>query len=147
MKPHATLGVLTDTDVRLVSMAEGKKVLSTVPLPPQPERLDALLQCAWRSGLTSVWVLPGTALMRDLTSSSLEQACRGWQVRAICHPHDATRLIGACVRPREGASRQGLSLTLSFPEHAGGEWVLPDATTLLATVTYPAQALRMAVGC
>src|SRR6266699_3546087 len=114
MNLHPTIGVLTDTEVLLVDIVQGKRVLRSILLPPGVSEPIGLLEHVWQSGLAEVWVMPATTLSRTVTSAWFEQANSHWVV-------------------------------VVFPEKAGWNWVLPDARSLLATVTYLDQTLARPV--
>src|ERR1700736_1816011 len=54
-----TIGVLSDTEVLLVSVIQGKRVLRSILLPPDVSELEGLLEVLWQAELSSVWVMPG----------------------------------------------------------------------------------------
>ncbi len=140
-----TIGVLSDTEVLLVGVIQGKRVLRSVLLPPSVSELRRLLEFLWQAGLTSVWVMPGTTLSRIATCTWFEQASLPWVV--VTHPnqHEPTRPLCALLWPKGSGQRELRRLTLIFTEHAGWGWVLPDARSLLATVTYLEQVLARPV--
>jgi hypothetical protein len=147
MNPNSMLGVLTDTDFIQVSTAGGKRVLQSIPVPAEMSDLSALFLHAVQTGLTSVWAMPGSRFSCEATCSLLEQNDSVWEVVARPGPLDPTRPACACVWRKVGAGRQGPILSLVFPEYGGWRWQLPDASTLLATVTYVEHALGMPARC
>ena len=64
----------------------------------------------------------------------------GWRLctRIAFEPE---RPLCAMLFPQGKGQREARHLTIVFPEHAGWGWVLPDARSLLATVTYLDQTL------
>src|SRR5437764_13873136 len=74
MNLHPTIGVLTDTEVLLVDIVQGKRVLRSILLPPGMSEPIGLLDHVWQSGLAEVWVMPSTTLSRTVPSASFEQA-------------------------------------------------------------------------
>src|SRR2546430_17554918 len=59
-----------------------------------------------------------------------------WQEQSTDRP------LCALLLPKGNGQREVRRLTFVFPEHAGWNWVLPDARSLLATVTYLHQTLE-----
>jgi hypothetical protein len=140
-----TIGVLNDTEVLLVGVRQGKSVLHSILVPSDVSELGGLLEFIWQERLTSVWVMPGTTLSRSATCAWLEQASHLWVVVTHPDPHAPTRPICAVLWPKGSGQREVRRLTFIFPEYAGWGWVLPDARSLLATVTYLEQALARPV--
>src|SRR5437764_542342 len=147
MNPNTIQGALTDTDFTLVGMVGGKRALQSIPVPPQMSDWSTLFTHAVQAGLTSVWVLPGSRFSREVSRSSLEQVDSVWEVVATYSQLDPARPLCATVWRKLRSGRQGPVLSLTFPEYGGWEWQLPDATTLLATVTYVELALGIPVNC
>ncbi len=140
-----TIGVLTDTEVLLVDVVQGKRVLRSILLPLDGSELSGLLEFLWETGLTSVWVMPATTLSRTATCSWFEQVNGPWN--AVVHPNSSepARPLCALIWPKGSGQRDAHRLAFVFPEHAGWGWVLPDARSLLATVTYLDQTLARPV--
>lgn len=136
MNPNAISGILTDTDFLLLSSAGGKRTLQSIPIPPQRNNLSILFQQAVLAGLSYVWVMPGTRFSRDVSRSLLEEVNSVWEVTTTPSQLDPARPVYAQVWRKLPAGRQGPILSLAFPEYAGWDWQLPDAATLLATLTY-----------
>ncbi len=136
-----TIGVLNDTEVLLVGVFQGKHVLRSILLPPDASELRGLLEFLWQAGLTSAWVMPGTTLSRIATCAWFEQVTLHWAVVTHPDPHKPTRPLCALLWPKGSGQQEARRLTFVFPEHAGWCWVLPDARSLLATVTYLEQVL------
>ncbi len=136
-----TRGALTDTELLLVGVVQDKRVLRSILLPPDVSELNGLLEHLWQAGLTEVWVMPATALSRTVTCSWLEQASSRWIVVVHADPGEPTRPISALLWPKGSRHREERRLVLVFPEKAGWNWVLSDARSLLATVTYLDQTL------
>ena len=132
----ATVGVLTDSEVVVADVVQGRRTLRSLPLLSDVTQLSTLLEQLWQSGLTSVWVMPATSLSRTVTCASLEQAGPQWVV--VVHPEqrEPTRPLSALIWPKGGGQREARRLTLVFPENAGWGWTLADARSLLATVSY-----------
>src|SRR6266567_1390713 len=147
MNPNTILGALTDTDFMLVGMGGGKRALQSIPVPPQMSDWSTLFTQAVQAGLTSVWVMPGSRFSREASRSSLEQIDSVWEVVATYSQLDLARPLCASVWRKLRAVRQGAVLSLTFPEYGGWEWQVPDATALLATVTYLEHALGIPVNC
>jgi hypothetical protein len=143
--PNTAIGVLTDTEVLLVGVVKGKRVLRSILLPPNVSELSGLLEHLWETGLTSVWVMPGTTMSRTATCGWFEQASPHWVVVAHSDPREPTRPICALLWPKGSSQREARRLVFIFPEHAGWGWVLADARSLLATVTYLDQVLARPV--
>ncbi len=145
INPNTTLGVLTDTEVLLVGGVQGKRVLHSILLPPDVNELSKLLEHLWQAELTSVWVMPATTLSRTVTCSWFEQTNSHWAVVVHPDPREPTRPISALLWPKGSSRWEQRRLALAFPENAGWGWVLADAKSLLATVTYLHQALARPV--
>jgi hypothetical protein len=145
MNPRTTIGVLTETEVLLVEAGGGKRVLHSLLLPADASELSGLAEFLWQTELSEVWVLPATILSHTVTSPWCEQAHPHWTT--VVHPAPGHPERPACVLlwPREGGRSGNRRLALTFPEHAGWGWVLPDAKSLLATVTYLDQVLGRSV--
>lgn len=142
-QPQARVGVLTDTEMLLVGISQGKRVLHSLLLPAGISEPGSLLEHLWQSELTEVWIMPGTPLSQTATCAWFEQAGRSWVV--IAHPNSREPIRPVCVLlwPRDHPAAR--RLTLVFPEYAGWGWVLADARSLLATVTYLEQVLARPV--
>src|SRR5260370_12729246 len=136
-----TIGVLNDTEVLLVGGFQGKHVLRSILLPLDASELGGLLEFLWQTGLTSAWVMQGTTLVRIATCAWFEQVSLHWAVVTHPDPHKPTRPLCALLWPKGSGQQEARRLTFVFPEHAGWCWVLPDARSLLATVTYLEQVL------
>jgi hypothetical protein len=141
MNPQTTIGVLTETEVLFVDRAGGKRVLRSLLLPAEASDLSRLVESLWQAELSEVWVLPATPLSRTVTCASWERVPRHWTTVVHPAPHHPSQPICVLLWPREGSHRPGRRLTLVFPEYVGWGWVLPDAKSLLATVTYLDQVL------
>lgn len=139
---NATMGVLSDGEVLLADVVQGRRVLRSIPLSTTGSQAERLLEQLWQSGLNTVWVMPGSKLSRLLTCGWFEQVGAHWVV--VVHPDQHERPLSVLIWPR-GAQRDGRRLTLVFPEYAGWNWTLSDAMSLLATVTYLDQALASPV--
>ncbi len=135
------IGVLSDTEVLLVGTSQGKRMLRSILLPPDVSELAGLLEILWQAEVTSVWVMPGTTLSRIATCAWFEQANLHWVV--VTHPdaHEPTRPMSALLWPKGSSQWEAQRLLFVFPEYAGWDWALPDARSLLATVTYLEQTL------
>ena len=144
MNPNTISGILTDTDFLLLSSAAGKKTLQSIPIPPL-SNLSALFQQAVLAGLSAVWVMPGSRFSRDMSRSLLEEANSVWEVIVTCSQTDPSRPVYAQIWRKLPSGRQGPILSFTFPEHAGWNWQLPDAASLLATLTYLEHTLGTSV--
>ena len=136
-----TIGVLTDSEVQMISVVQGKRTLRSVLLPADASEPGGLLAFLWQAGLTSVWVMPGTTLSRTATCGWFEQASPYWVVVTHPDPREPARPHCAFLWPKGGGQREARRLAFVFPERIGWDWVLPDAKSLLATVTYLDQVL------
>ncbi len=141
MGPQTAIGVLTEREVLLVEAVGGKRVLRWLLLPAEASELSGLAEFLWQAQLSEVWVMPATTLSRTVTCAWCEQAHHHWTTVVHPAPLNAIRPSCALLWPREGGLRTGRRLALVFPEHADWGWVLPDAKSLLATVTYLDQVL------
>jgi hypothetical protein len=136
------IGVLSETEVLFVGRTQEKRVLRSLRVPPEIGEPGELLEFFWQTTFSSVWVMPATTLSRLATHAWFEQATPNWVVIPHAAPHEPTRPSCVVFWPRGGSQwRQARRLTLVFPEHAGWNWTLPDARSLLATVTYLEQVL------
>ena len=144
MNTNMTFGVLTDTEVILVEVVQGKRVLRSILLPLDMSEPGSVLEVLWQAGLTAIWVMPATRFSRNVTRSWLELANNHWMVVVHADPSEPTRPVSALFWPK-GNRREERRLTLSFPEYAGWGWTLTDSKSLLATVTYLQQALARPV--
>ena len=140
-----TIGVLSDTEVLLVGVVQGKRALRSILVPPDVSELSELLELLWEVGLSSVWIMPGTTLSRIATCAWFEQASQNWVAVTHADPHEPTRPTCAFLWPKGSSQGEARRLTFVFPEYAGWNWVLPDARSLLATVTYLEQVLARPV--
>jgi hypothetical protein len=140
-----TVGVLTDTEVLLVDIVQGKRVLRSNLLPFDAGELSGLLEYLWQLGLSEVWVMPATTLSRTAMCAWFEQINGSWVAVVHSNPSELTRPLCALLLPKGSGQREGRRLAFVFPEHAGWGWALPDARSLLATVTYLDQTLARPV--
>jgi hypothetical protein len=139
------IGVLTDTEVLLVDIVQGKRVLRSNLLPLDTGDLNVLCDCLWQLGLSEVWVMPATTLSRTVTCARFEQIHGSWVAIVHSNPVEPVRPTSVLLLPQGSGQRDARYLTFIFPEHAGWGWVLPDAKSLLATVTYLDQTLARPV--
>ena len=138
-------GALTDTELLLVETVQGKRVLRSSLLPRGGNDLGETLEHLWQTGLTEVWVMPSTALSQAATCAWFEQI-RSQQWIVVVHPasHESSRPVCTLVWPKGGRQQEtGRHLALVFPEFAGWGWTLPDARSLLATISYLDEVLRV----
>lgn len=135
------MAVLTDSELLLVGAAQGKRVLHSLLLPLEARELSGLLEYLWQQGVTSVWVLPATRWSQCVTCAGLEQESRHWGMLVRPAPGEHSRPSCALFWSKDSSHEHGRRLALAFPEHAEWNWMLPDATSLLATVTYLDQVL------
>src|ERR1700686_687292 len=139
------MGILMDSELLLLEVVQGKRVLRSLQLPADVSEPGGLLAYLWDAGLPSAWVMPATTLSRTATCSWLEQASNRWVVRVHPDPQEPTRPIRALLWPRERNQWEARRLALAFPEYAGWGWGLTDARSLLATVSYLDQVLARSV--
>lgn len=140
-----TIGVLSESEVVLVGSSQGKRVLRSTLLPFDASTPGGLMAFLWQEGLTEAWVMPGTNLSRTATCAWFEQAGTHWMVITHPNPSELTRPHCVFIWPRGSSQRETRRLALVFPEQSGWNWVLPDARSLLATVTYLDQVLGRSV--
>ncbi len=140
---QTTFGVLTDSEVLRVEIVQGRRALRSILLPFAEDGPGSVLEALWQAGLTEVWIMPATRLSKLMTRAWLEQANTTWTVIVRTATSEPTRPVSALLWPK-GNRREERRLSLAFPEHAGWNWELSDATSLLATVTYMQQALDRA---
>ncbi|HWZ18499.1 MAG TPA: hypothetical protein VNW73_06860 [Ktedonobacteraceae bacterium] len=139
------IGVLTNTEVLLVDVVQGKQVLRSNLVPVDADNLSGLLEHLWQLGLSEVWILPNTTLSQSATCALFEDINDSWVAVVHPNPSEPDRPTCAILLPRGNGQREARRLTFVFPEHAGWNWVLPDARSLLATVTYLNQTLARPV--
>jgi hypothetical protein len=139
------IGVLTDTEVLLVDIVQGKRVLRSNLLPLDADKLHVLLEYLWHMGLSEVWIQPATTLSQAATCALFEEVQGPWITVVHPNPSEPNRPLCALVLPKGNGQREARRLTIVFPEHAGWDWVLPDARSLLATVSYLDQTLARPV--
>jgi hypothetical protein len=144
MNPRTTIGVLTETEVLLVNAVGGKHVLHSLLLPAGASDLSGLAEFLWQAELCEVWVMPATSYSRTVTCVGLAQV-HHWTTVVHPAPGHPERPACALFWPSEGRRSGNRRLALAFPEHSGWGWVLPDAKSLLATVTYLDQVLGRSV--
>ncbi len=130
------MGVLTDRELLLVGLAQGKRVLHARVLPREANALGGLLDYLWQEAVSSVWVLPSARLSQRVTCAELEQLSTHWTALVHPAPSEPTRPSCALIWPKTSTLGQARRLALAFPEHAAWDWRLADATSLLATATY-----------
>src|SRR6266581_5829375 len=135
------IGVLTDTEVLLVDVVQGKQVLRSNLLPLDADKLSVLLEYLWQLGLSEVWILPATTLSQTARCAWFEETNGSWVAVVHPNPSEPDRPLCALLLPKGNGQREVRRLTFVFSEHAGWDWVLPDARSLLATVTYLEQVL------
>ncbi|HEX9132207.1 MAG TPA: hypothetical protein VF844_07935, partial [Ktedonobacteraceae bacterium] len=140
-----TIGVLTDTEMLMVDVVQRKRVLRSILLRPDMSELSRLLEYLWQTGLTSVWVLPTTTLSRAATCAWIEKVNGPWIAVVRPDPSEPDRPLSALLWPKGSGQGEARHLAFVFPEHAGWGWVLSDARSLLATVTYLDQTLARPV--
>jgi len=138
-------GVLSESEILLVRMIQGKRALRSIFIPPDLDELNELLAFLWEEELSSIWIMPGTSLSGRATCSWLEQARENWVILTHASPSEPARPSCAILWPRGVGRQEARRLTLVFPEHAGWNWSLSDAKSLLATVTYLEQGLARLV--
>src|SRR5260370_30192742 len=93
--PQTSIGALTDTELLLVSVFRGKRVLHSILLPPARSDPGALLEHLWQAELTEAWVMPGTTLSRAATCAWFEQISSSWIV--LPHPNVRQPTSPCCV--------------------------------------------------
>lgn len=139
------IGVLTDAEVLLVDVVQGKRVLRSNLLPLDAYKLSVLVEYLWQLGLSEVWILPATTLLQTARCNWFEEINQYWVSIVHQNPSEPDRPLCALLLPKGNSQREAGRLTLVFPEHAGWGWVLPDAKSLLATATYLDQTLAKPV--
>ena len=145
MNPHMAFGVLTDSEVLLVDLVQGRRVLSARLLPPDSSELSGLLEYLWDTGLSTVWVMPTSTLSRTATCTRFKQVSSHWTIVVHADPRESDRPSCVLLWPRERNQWEARRLALAFPEYAGWGWELTDARSLLATVSYLDQVLTRSV--
>src|SRR5258708_26624216 len=139
------MGILMDSELQLLEVVQGKRVLRSLQLPADVSEPGGLLEYLWDTALHSAWVMPATTLSRTATCAWLEQASNRCVLMVHPDPHEPTRPIRALLWPRERNQGEARRLGLAFPEYAGWGWELTDARSLLATVSYLGQVLIRSV--
>jgi hypothetical protein len=120
-------------------------VLRSNLLPFDAGELSGLLEYLWQLGLSEVWVMPATTLSRTAMCASFEEINGPWFAVVHSNPSEPTRPLCALLLPKGSGQREARRLAFIFPEHAGWGWAIPDARSLLATVTYLDQTLARPV--
>ena len=139
------IGVLTDIEVLLIDLVQRKQVLRSNLLPVDANNLSRLLEHLWQLGLSEVWILPSTTLSQSATCALFEQINDSWVAVVHANPSEPDRPSCAIFMPRRNGQREARHLTFVFPEYAGWNWMIPNARSLLATVTYLDQTLARPV--
>lgn len=139
------IGVLNDTEVLLVDVVQGKRVLRSNLLPLDAHTLSVLLEYLWQLELSEVWILPATIFSQTVRCSWFEEINESWISIVHANPSEPDRPLCALLLPKGSGQREARRVTFVFPEYAGWGWVLPDAKSLLATVTYLDQTLARPV--
>ena len=139
------IGVLTDTEVLLIDVVQQKQVLRSNLLPAEADKLSGLLEHLWQLGLSEVWILPNTTLSQSASCALFEEINDSWITVVHPNPSEPDRPTCAMFLPRGNGQREVRRISFVFPEHAGWNWMLPDARSLLATVTYLNQTLARPV--
>src|SRR5258708_13859387 len=111
------IGVLSDSEVLLVGVIQGRRVLRSILLPPDVSELEGLLEVLWQAELSSVWVMPGNALSRIATCAWFEQASLHWAVVPHPDPNEPTSPLSALLWPKGSSHWESRRLMFSFPEH------------------------------
>ena len=100
------IGVLTDTEVLLVEVVQGKQVLRSNLLPLDADKLSVLLEYLWQLGLSEVWILPNTTLSQTARCAWFEEINDSWV--AVVHPNaaEADRPLCALLLPKGNSQRE-----------------------------------------
>src|SRR5215471_1884299 len=111
------IGVLTDTEVLLVDIVQGKRVLRSNLLPLDGDKLSVLLEYLWQLGLSEAWILPATTLSQTATCALFEDISGSWV--AVVHPNaiEPERPLCALLFPKWKGQREARHLTIVFPEY------------------------------
>ncbi len=141
---QTTIGVLGDGEVLRVEIVQGRRTLRSILLPFAEDGANSIFETLWQAGLTEVWVMPATRLSKQMTRAWLEQANASWTMIVRTDTSEVARPVNALLWPK-GNRREERRLSLVFPEYAGWNWDVSDATSLLATVTYIQQALNRSI--
>ncbi len=139
------IGVLTDTELLLIDVVQGKRALRSNLLPLDADKLSVLFEYLWQLGLSEVWVLPGSRLSQTARCTWFEESNEAWMAVVHPKPTEPDRPLCVLLLPKLIGQREARRLTIVFPEHAGWGWKLPDARSLLATITYLDQTLGRSV--
>src|SRR6202035_1567227 len=68
------IGILMDSELLLLEVVQGKRVLRSLQLAAGVSEPGGLLEYLWDAGLHSAWAMPATTLSRPATCAWLEQA-------------------------------------------------------------------------
>jgi len=131
--PQTRIGALTDTELLLVSVIQGKRVLHSILLLLERSDPSGLLEHLWQAELTEAWVMPGTILSRAATCAWFERLSPSWVVLPHPNVRQPTRPDCVLLWPKDRST--GRRLVLIFPEHAGWGWA----------ETSPEHPLRIAI--
>jgi len=66
---RTAVGILMDSELLLLEVVQGKRVLRSLRLPADVSEPGGLLEYLWDAGLDSAWVMPATTLSRTATCS------------------------------------------------------------------------------
>ena len=89
------IGVLTNTEVLLVDVVQGKRVLRSNLLPLDGDKLSVLLEYLWQLGLSEAWILPATTLSQTATCALFEEIKGPWIT--VVHPNPSEPDRPLCV--------------------------------------------------
>src|SRR5215472_10532577 len=89
------IGVLSDSEVLLIDVVQGKRVLRSSLLPLDADKLSVLCEYLWQSGLSEVWVLPASKLAQAARCSWFDEIKEAWM--AVVHPKPSEPDRPLCV--------------------------------------------------
>ncbi len=145
MNSQTTIGVLTETEVLFVDGAGGKRVLRSLLLPAEASDPSRLVESLWQAELSEVWVLPATPSPAPSPAlAGNRYPATGPRSSIPLHTISPDPAV-SCSGPGRAAVALAVGLRWSSPSTTAGGWVLPDAKSLLATVTYLDQVLGRSV--
>src|SRR5713226_811521 len=118
--PQTPMGVLTDRELLLVDLVQGKRVLHARVLPREADALGGLLDYLWQEAVSSVWVLPSTRLSQRVTCAELEQlSTTGPRSSTLLRPSPPGRAVPSSGQRRVRSVRR-VVLPWPFPNTPAG---------------------------
>lgn len=135
MNAKPDIGVLDDTGLTNAQMEHFEIEACS--------NIGDLVGQALRSGLTYVWVLPGSGISQSATRAFIETAAEEWDVFASYSRVHTDRPMFVRAWKKNTPGREGRTIYVGFPEWGAWGWKNLDTVTLLATISYLHAALGL----